>query len=228
MALKTILVHVDDTERGAARVDLAAALARAHGAHLVGLGVNAAAIVPAFVGAEIPAQVWQQQIDEMAKHVDAAGAMLKKKAEKAGVPLEWRVLEQQIGDVARVVSQHARHADLTIVGQPDPDGNGRSLSLDVIERLVLDAGGPVLIVPFAGTFTKLGRRVLLAWNGSREAKRALRDSMPISDPKAEIVVMSVNPRALIMRSVMSRASMSRLTSPGTATRPRPPMSSPRT
>ena len=193
MAVKTILVHVDDTERGAARVDLAAGLARTHGAHLIGLAVNAAAIVPAFVGAEIPAQVWQLQIDEMAKHVDAAGEMFKKAVKKAGVAHEWRVLDQQIGDIARVVSQHARHADLTILGQPDPDRNGRTLSLDVVERVVLDAGGPVLVIPYAGTFASVGRRVMLAWNGSREACRALHDATAVLDPKAEIVVMNVNP-----------------------------------
>ena len=70
-----------------------------------------------------------------------------------------------------IVPVHAHYADLTITGQVDPD------SLDVLRRrglaiqLVMDSGRPTLVGPYAGKFTTLGNRILVAWNGSSEAPR---------------------------------------------------------
>jgi nucleotide-binding universal stress UspA family protein len=98
-----------------------------------------------------------------------------------------------VADVARVVALHARHADMTVLGQPDPDAPGGSLSMDIVERLLLDAGVPVLLIPYAGTFETIGSHAMLAWNGSRESARAVCDSLPFLEKGAEIAVLQVNP-----------------------------------
>ena len=56
------------------------------------------------------------------------------------------------------------------------------------EDLVVAAGRPVLVVPYAGEFAALGRRVLVAWDGSREAARAAHDALPLLQ-KAELVTL---------------------------------------
>ncbi|MBT6116637.1 MAG: universal stress protein [Rhodospirillaceae bacterium] len=193
MALKDILVHVDNDERGALRARLAVDLARRHEAHLTGLGVSGFTVVPSFVDAELPTEIVQAHIEASRVEAEAAGDSFRAAADQAGIGVEWRVVEQPVADVARVVALHARHADLTVMGQPDPEADGRSLSLDIVERLLLDAGGPVLLIPYAGRFEVLGGHVMLAWNGSREAARAVRDSLPFLAKGTQVTVLRVNP-----------------------------------
>ena len=193
MTLKDILVHVDNHERGALRARLAVDLARRHEAHLTGLGVSGFSVVPSFVDAELPPEIIQAHIDASRAEAEAAGATFQETANQAGIGVEWRVVEQPVADVARMVALHARYADLTVIGQPDPEADGRTLPLDVIERLLLDAGGPVLLIPYAGAVDKLGDHIMLAWNGSREAARAVRDSLPFLHKGAKVTALHVNP-----------------------------------
>ena len=85
----------------------------------------------------------------------------------------------------------ARYADLTVIGQTDPDEPAYDTSLP--DQLVLGTGAPVLVVPYAGNFHETGKRVMIAWNGSREAVRAVRDAMPILRQADTVMVYSVNP-----------------------------------
>jgi nucleotide-binding universal stress UspA family protein len=102
----------------------------------------------------------------------------------------WRIdgAENEPGAVA---ARYCRYGDLAIVGQHDPEG-GR-VPVDFGAQVLLESGGPVLVVPFAGTFSEIGRRVVLAWDGSREAARALKDGLPlIQGTDAEVHVALVH------------------------------------
>lgn len=193
MAIKDILVHVDETERGVLRADIAIGLAAAHEAHLTGLGISAMTVIPSFVDAELPPNIIEERLAQLREMVAVAEAAFKAKAGRAGISFEWRAIEMPVGDVARVVINQARHTDLTIVGQPDPEVTGRTVSLDLVERLILDAGGPVLLVPYVGKVEKLAKHAFLAWNGSRESARAAHDLLPLLAKDARITVMYVNP-----------------------------------
>jgi len=61
------------------------------------------------------------------------------------------------------------------------------------EELALGVGRPVLVVPRYGTFETVGQRVLIAWNGSREATRAVNDAIPILKMATKVTVLSVDP-----------------------------------
>jgi len=79
-----------------------------------------------------------------------------------------------------------------VVGQTDPsDGSG--VLPDFPHQLVLTVGRPVLLVPYAGRFETLGRRILLAWNAGREATRATTDAIPFLRDAEEVNVVAVNP-----------------------------------
>jgi nucleotide-binding universal stress UspA family protein len=190
VAWKDILVHVDGGKRSATRVETAAALAAAQGAHLIGLYVHAGAALPPHVRAQLP----QELLDQFTAQEDATAAKIGQgfaaAAARAGVPAEWRTGR---GDPTDVMSLHARYADVVVVGQPDPDEDTAAPFAELPERLVLEAGRPVLVVPYAGRFERLGRRVVIAWNASPEASRAVHDALPLL-PGAEIVtVLAVNP-----------------------------------
>ena len=85
---------------------------------------------------------------------------------------------------------HARYADLAVLGQADPDNP--PLGAGVVEAVLLGSGRPALVVPFIGA-ESVGQRVLVAWNATREAARALNDAMPLLAQAEKVTVLSVNP-----------------------------------
>lgn len=82
------------------------------------------------------------------------------------------------GAVTEAVQRHARLADLTVLSQPQRGTDNGTLPGNLVEEVVLQAGRPVLVVPGIGLSRPLGERVMVAWNGSREAARALGDALP--------------------------------------------------
>jgi nucleotide-binding universal stress UspA family protein len=96
------------------------------------------------------------------------------------------------GDPAEFLIRRARAADLVILGQPDPDVPG---DLDSPEDVILGCGRPVLVVPCKGWgfLGSIGDIVLVAWNGSREATRAVHDSLPMIAQTAALTLFSVFP-----------------------------------
>jgi nucleotide-binding universal stress UspA family protein len=193
MSFKDLLVVVDHARNCGRRIDLAARLARDFEAHLTGLYVTTVPYMQPAVLAEFPVDVRDIQTRALGEAAARARGLFAERVEGAGFALttEWREVE---GDVADQVSLHARYADLTVIGQTDPDDVPLGASPDLPERLILGGGRPVLVVPYAGRFETIGRRVLLAWNASREAARAANDALPILKQAARVTVLSVNPQ----------------------------------
>ncbi|MGA8258728.1 MAG: universal stress protein [Arenicellales bacterium] len=192
MALKDLLVHVDDSKAVTARLEVATRLAAQSGAHLTGLFVlPSVAAIPLYVEVQIPADVLEEKRKADLDRAAEAEKAFKKAADNAGLSSEWRFVED---DVAATLSLHGRYVDLLILGQADAS-DASSLSEGVVEDVILDAGRPVLVIPYIGAPRSMGKRVLVAWNGSREAMRAVHDALPLLE-KAELVdVLSINPPA---------------------------------
>jgi nucleotide-binding universal stress UspA family protein len=187
MALKDILVHVDNTKQCERRVEFAASVASAHGAHLVGLFVRTFPRVPPFVRSQFGPEVQALQKQFADESTDQAQELFERKLRNSGVNHEWRTGE---GELFEVAATHARYADLTIVGQRNPDGDDEP---PLADHLVLDAGRPVLVVPYAGTFTGKVECAIVAWNASREATRAVNDALPLLHAAKKVIVLAVNP-----------------------------------
>ena len=190
--LVDLVVQCDTDAANAARVELAAALARRHGAHLVGLHVvdvmATAALASAGAGdaaglGMLVERMRADALDDAAK----VEASFRAAMEKAGVPGEWRLVEDSAGPSFSV---HARHADLVVLGQEDRDAPVQKGQDVLIEQVLFGAGRPVLLVPAHGRFAGTGSRVLVAWNGSREATRAVHDALPLI-AGAEAVTLAV-------------------------------------
>lgn len=187
MPLKDILVHVDNSKHCAARLDLAIAVAAAHDAHLTGLYVRTEPHMPQFVRSQFGPQVIALQHQFANEARAQAEAQFESRLRGAPVRGEWRAAE---GELYEVVALHARYADLTVLGQPDPEGDDER---PLPDHLVLDAGRPILVVPYAGQFGGRFERVMVAWNGSRESTRAVNDALPLLQQARKVVVMAVNP-----------------------------------
>jgi len=194
MALKNILVHVTDTDQAELRIAAALDLAMRHDAHLTGLGVEPNVDLPTYVAPEIPEPILEEIREQHRARAAKAHDRFEAAMKKAGWAdrSDWMT---EHGDPVDVVALHSRYADLTVVGQATPpetaDGEA-GLGSD----LVLRAGRPILVIPFTGTQRPIGERVVVAWNGSREAARAVGDAMPILEKAAQVDVLSIQPEGL--------------------------------
>jgi nucleotide-binding universal stress UspA family protein len=186
MSYKTILVHLDAGERRRARLALAVALAEKYDAHLTGV-FALPALDPPFDPAVAP--VWlDAMLDERRAAADAAAREFTNRA--GSVDTEWHAA---LGEGLSALARHAACADLVIAGQPGPDGDGVAPGFS--ERLVMSIGRPVLYVPRSGRFERCGTRVLVAWNRSREAARALADAIPFLQRSVSAEVVTFGDKA---------------------------------
>ncbi len=171
---KTI-VAILQSEHDAGRVlDCAIPLATQFGSHLVGIHAEAMP-VPYTSATGFPDAEFLQVSSEINKE---QSAKLKKlfmgRIEPSGLSFEWRSLETFTGDSAISGIPSVRTADLVVAAQRDVDGDAGA----DVDTLVYDAGRPVLVVPKDGPVVTSFKRILLAWNGSKEAARAAFDALP--------------------------------------------------
>ena len=196
MPYKTILVHLNDQHRVPALLAAATTIARSNGAHIVGLSVLPPTIIIAGMDGS-PGTViedhrtsYREQMKLMSEAFETATATIP------GVTREWRELdcerENPFGNAASVVVAQARSADLVIAGQDNPEW-ALSSHLDVAEALVMETGRPVLVMPRNGAPQRLGGRVVVAWNGRREAARAAFDALPLLQAAGAVRAVWINP-----------------------------------
>ncbi len=197
MAYKNLLVHVDSGRGCAPRVDVAVELAQAYEAHLAGLYVAASPYMPPYIdeAGGMPGVVREARTRAVHEMRDKAKGIFAERTGRAGFSAEWRTAETTSVEVPNVVALHARYADLAIVGQTDPEGNGWATPRDLPERLVMMAGRPMLVVPYVGKYSQVGKRVLVAWNATREATRAVNDALPILERAEAVTVLAVDPES---------------------------------
>lgn len=191
MSPKTILVYLNDTARAERVLEVATALARSHKAHLIGLAVIPPYIVtPAFdAGVAYPATD-DHRIAYMAE-IAKLKAMFEDTRRRDGLSCEWQVADAEFGTAASHVLDRARSADLVVISQNDPDWSYTGL-LEDPDRIVMEAGRPVLIVPNKGRSSVPLKRALIAWNGRREAARAVFDAIHLLPDGAEVTVLWVD------------------------------------
>ena len=191
MPYKTILVHVDNGKRSAVRLDIACRLAKLSDAHLIGLHALTVVKLPSYAMVEGGVQVREFHERMLSESAVAAEAMFKQAVKATGVEkVEWRKSRR---DAVESVPVHGRYADVLVIGQPnETDASG--VEPDFAERLLLAAGRPALVIPYAGDFPAVGTRVLVAWNASREATRALTDAIPILREAKQVDVIAFNPK----------------------------------
>ncbi len=210
MALKDLLVYLDETPGSLVRLRLAADLARRHQSHLTAL----------YMREWTPAQLAQHQTAELAGRspkevrrleetveasIDLSERQLRTELERLasayGCALEWRSVD---GEPAVVLPQHARYADLTILDVNTPAAS-TAAGYCFSEEMLFMAGRPVLFVPpqtgnpKRGEPKTLGSHVAIAWNSSRPAARAVNDALPLIEKADTVTVLAVNPADFIHR-----------------------------
>ncbi len=186
MGLKDIAVHVDDSPRCEARLEMAIAIAARHGASLRGIFAQRDPNVPGVIN-DWPTPYFTEALERVK-------ANFHDRLAKAGVASRWH--EVRSGEQAWIIKQvsaAAAHADLILMGQHDPETKPL-VPADLAEQVVLHCGRPALVVPYVGTFATVGERPLIAWNDSREAVRALNDALPLIAGAKEVRLVVIDGR----------------------------------
>lgn len=196
MAMKNIVVFIDATPEGEKRADFAAALAHQCGAHIVGICVVAASRpehrTDYYVrGAAIKhALAWQETADEIM--TATVRQRFEALAAKRDVNAEFRAIRRGGPDEDLILSP--LHSDLVVIGQREL----RELpGYSSPERLLLASGAPILVVPNDWKPEPIGNKILVGWNASREARRAVADALPflVAAPSVTLLVVDPNKRA---------------------------------
>ena len=170
LGMRQVAVQLDGTDASVGRLELAAHLAVCLDAELVG------------VGESVPADACAASALECRFRAAVAS--------RPGLRVEWR---STCHDALREMVGHGRTADLTVLGQTPPGGEPPAGF--AAEEVVIACGRPCLIVPARGHFDHVGQNVAVAWDGSREAARALSDALPLLRDASSVLVIEVGARS---------------------------------
>lgn len=198
MALKDVLVYVDQTESALISLRLAADLAIRHGSRLTALYVREPNDAQLHWHRSAEAGlVSAKDLHELERSIERAMQAAAERLESSltaltrGHDIEAR-LQIVDGVAAELVPQYARYADLCIVGRELPE-EPAAVSYTFSEQLLFVTGRPVLFVPPIAGLNALGRHIVVAWNSSRPATRSLNDALPLIERADKTTVLMVNP-----------------------------------
>jgi nucleotide-binding universal stress UspA family protein len=171
--------------------DFAVSLASTFNAHLTGIAFVYEPLVPVADG--FPAEAMQAQRLENEKAAKAAVSQFEEQVRRAPISAQSRMLEVAVASAPNVFANIARRFDVAVMGQPEPDTP--AIERLLVEAALFDSGRPVLIVPYIQrTGLKLDR-VMVGWDGSRSAARAVADAIPllVRAKATEVVIVASEP-----------------------------------
>ncbi|RMF07696.1 MAG: universal stress protein [Alphaproteobacteria bacterium] len=201
MTIQNILAPMPYKEAGRVALSAALAVAKAFGAHVTAFHVrmDPSAPVP-YVAGPMPTELLVQISENAEEHArklaeavkeafvaecEAKGVKILETPENNGVSATWR---ETVGSLDYRYGLEGRLYDLSVVAQPNPEE--RENTTDVLEGLLFHSARPVLMVPEDNGITPHGR-VVIAWNGSIEATRALRGALPFLDKAEGVAILTV-------------------------------------
>lgn len=176
VSFKTILVHVDEAKNSDSRIAVAAQLAKTTDAHLIGTAMTGVFhLLYESLGFEFGEPNITPYLDTLRQRADGSLNRFENMMQQIGVAsFEKRLTDDE---AAAGVSLQARYSDLVVLGQYNHQEIASSAYPP--EYVVINSGCPSLIVPYAGSFNNISDRVLIAWNESLEANRAVRHALPL-------------------------------------------------
>lgn len=177
MPPKDIVAFVEEEAGRTNRFAFAAMLAKKWNAHLIATFVaERIELEPSNSFAVGPALEHMFQDYRARNRAEEARARRKFEeiADKCQISSEWRYSEDEVGEPLML---HARHASLAIVGPPSIRREAMT-TLGLSEDVIFASGRPSLLVPIDWPAHRIGKRIVVGWNGSREATRAIGDALP--------------------------------------------------
>jgi nucleotide-binding universal stress UspA family protein len=187
--IKDIIVNLSVGKPRDVAGDFAVSTAALFGAHVSGL---AFALEPPVgsLGDSVSSAIFDTYHAQQKAAAERAAAAFEDGARRASVSFDRRVLFDTAPDAAETFGLAARHYDLSVVAQVQPQDDGMENLM--IQAALFDSGRPVLVVPYIQKEgIKLGR-VMVCWDGSRSAARAVADALPLLQRAGQVDVVTVD------------------------------------
>ncbi len=175
--IKDIVVNLSVGEKGGPAGDYAISVASAFGAHLTGVAFVYDPIVPVSGTGYIPAEVIESQQADNEAAAKAAIDRFAAATDRAGLSAEPLTLTASFAGAGDQFGRIARRFDLAIVGQAEPASN--SVEEIIAEAALFESGRPVILVPYIQKAPLKLDNVMVCWDGSKAAARAIADAMPL-------------------------------------------------
>ena len=195
MTYHTILVYLTDQNSASHVLDAAIALAKKNDSHLIGLHIVPTYPSFANVGMELSVEIHAAQKTMMETDEKIMSDIFENATRNQSINVEWRCMTVDSFMLLDTVIEHCRCVDLVICGQSDPS-NSLESDTAISEKILLETGRPVLLIPYAGNHEYAGEHITVAWNASREATRAVFDAMPFLSEAKDVNLLWINPQAV--------------------------------
>ena len=193
---KTLAVFVDASPSGQKRAAHAAAIAQRWGADVVGVHVVGPEMMPGYMynaRGHTAAEDLIAYERRLATDAKAAEQLAHERFQAlcAGlkVPGEFRGIRRAKAEEGAILN--AFQSDLVVVGHPAPDGLPEYMAP---ERILLESGGPLLIIPNAWAGETIGEKIVIGWNATREARHAVSDAMAFLVAASSVTVLLIDPQ----------------------------------
>jgi len=187
--IKDIVVNLNVSQDGGPAGDYAVSVASAFGAHLTGIAFIFDPIVPVSGTGYIPAEVIETQQADNEAAAKAAIERFATATGRAGLSAEPISLSASLAGAGDQFGRIARRFDLAIVGQSDPETS--PVEAIIAETTLFESGRPMIMVPYIQKAPLKLDNVMVCWDGSRQAARAIGDAMPllVKAGRVEIVII---------------------------------------
>jgi len=191
MAIRSILVHLAIDDDRTARLRAGIAIAEALEAHLICLYVAAAVHMPAGSTGRGASSAYLAEARRIGKErQEGIKNEVAEACGKSGISWEWVTGET---DHFENLMEHVHRTDLTILTQAQLNHLEDRLMFQMPELVIQHAGGPVMILPKGKEPPNLTQPVhmMIAWRYSKEAIRAVRDTLPIMHRSRKVSLLPI-------------------------------------
>ena len=174
--IKDVIVSLSAADKRDPAADYAISVAATFGAHIAGVAFAYEPVLPVAVVGHVPGDLIDNLRREADRGARAAADRFDKAAAKAGLSVETHVIGESSTHAADLFGQITRRFDLSVVGQPERDRDG--VEELIAEGALFESGRPAIVVPYIQKGGLKLDRVLVCWDGSRAAARAIGDAVP--------------------------------------------------
>lgn len=187
--VKNILIgFTEEEDRPSAALSYGLSLARDAGAHVTALSASVKLMMAHAIVSEMAAGLVAAENRRVRELAETAAESARRRALSEGVPCTVETVQLHYAELVETFSSLCRMHDLAVV---DADADMLAIDRSLIEQALFSSGRPVIVVP-RGADTFKAERIMVAWNGSAKAARALNDALPFLKNAKTIEIVCVS------------------------------------
>lgn len=186
MAIKDILLFLDDGKTNSERVNTAFSLAFQHNANLTGVVMGSMKPVhaPDQNDAKANARMGQRMAEKIIEE-------FQQSADLAGLHVTTLIIYGDSQTSAAKIAHYARNYDLVMLSQPNPERDNYDRLLEKARQVLLLSGRPVFFMPYIGANKIPPKKALIAWDGTPAVSRSVHDAIPLLKNLDQVIILVV-------------------------------------